>query len=252
MSKSVSSLSSAYDAADPSNAAPSAVASLASRFDAPPPVTGPPKVADKLSGIASTFGSTIDQDIPGRPPRRTPLKPKTAPTPPPETNVVAEAPGRVGDVAARFDGRFTPEEAAPNAFASAHERFLRFEADTLPPAETRVSGIAKSINTADKESRAPPPGLPNKEMVIAPPPPAGTGVGVKVSVFESGTDADVKSSGGNGDVPTTTGGNQFAEAAKRFAEAEKQDSKKAADPDAPPEDTAQSRFADAARLFGGS
>lgn len=297
------------------DSATSGVASLASRFTQSN-TTGEKdtvKLSEKMSDLAGRFGSTVDKDSSkpllssgtrGGKYRAAAAAAKASKAAEENARVVAELPGKVGDVAKKF----AQSKEAPStdhhhhhddtpAFASAADHFRRAEQDQLRPAESRVSAFAKRIESGATATFDSPAGVERKVAGVArsfesksvgqPPRPERTKASSSASsigaaaparsrydtVMEKDKDMDKQKQ-----RPIREGGpastslieeeekGQFESSESRFANATKLFESGRANPErqlnaasssdnASAEDeqsSAQSRFADAARVFGGA
>lgn len=240
----VTGLASAFDApAVPSSTVPSAVSALASRFDAPPSATSTdPQVSDKVSGIASRFGATVaDVGATGRKPG-TPAKPVSQE--PKKSDPVVEERPDFGEITKRFasgaagDKEDDQGEEAPNMFAAAASAWGKREEEARTQSGRNVSafkrefdGAKKAVGGAKKEEHVP---ASVGEVVEE----KAAGVGNIASRFEMGVKGNEKEDGGEGL------GTRFDSATKIFAAEDKV-------PEEGEGGSIKSRFADAAKLFGG-
>lgn len=161
----------------------SGVASLASRFTQSNSMGEKDaiKLSDKVSDLAGRFGATVDKDSSkpflsnaarGGKYRAAAAAVKAAKAAEEDARVVAELPGKVGDVAKRFT-RSTEvsttdhDKDATPAFASAADRFRRAEQDELRPAESRVSAFAKRIESGAATTFDSPAGVERKVAGVA-------------------------------------------------------------------------------------
>lgn len=243
----VTGLASAFDApATSSSPTPSAVSALASRFDAPPPSSSSdPQVSAKVSGIASRFGATVaDVPAPTRKPGIPPTKLEKQEQR--KSNPVVEEKPDFGKITKRFaSGAANQKEAekgeeTPNTFAAAASAFRKREEEARPQVEGKVSaskrdfeGGKKATTRAKKEEQVSVPAETDKVVEEKP-----QGVGSIASMFERGATGSEKKDSGEGLV------NKFESSAKIFTEEEKAAL-------TGEEGSVKSRFADAAKLFGG-
>lgn len=243
----ITGLASSFEApATSSSPAPSAVSALASRFDAPPPTSSSdPQVSEKVSGIASRFGATVADTAapprkPGTPSARFDKQEQS------KANPVVEEKPDFGEITKRFasggaDQKEAAEgEEAPNMFAAAASAFRKREEEARPQTEGKVSafkrdfkGGKKAATSAKKEKQVSVPAEMDKVVEEK-----RQSFGSIASRFESGATGSENKDGGEGLV------NRFEESAKIFTGEEKAT-------ETGEEDSVKSRFADAAKLFGG-
>lgn len=243
----VAGIASAFEPASGAGPAPSAVSSIASRFDSPTQTVSEPKVSEKLSDIASRFGTTV-ADVPAKGSRSKP-PPKDSPpastAPPP---IIAERPD-FSAISRRFaSGRANDPDAdavpsGPGMFASAKDAFQKIEAESRPPTEGLVSQFARDIEQgkhAAKDSPAPTRAEePMQETRVVAEEMAGVG-NIK-SRFEGAVGKAEEGTTEEDGAPTIE--NRFQSATKLF-EAEKPEPKESA----PAPD---SKFAAASKVFAG-
>lgn len=247
------------------------------------------RVSDKVSDLMTRFGSS-DKIMPFPPPssssssltsktlsRSDPNKQrhvervKSAPLNGDE-RVVEERPQKVGDVAKRFNSNSeTAKPPSEGGFASAHDRFRRAEEAERRPTETRVSSFAKRIESGSKSFDA----SSSSERHVAGVARAFESKGTEsktvtdqpasfdsvVSKFESGDFSDINLGSrtsrhtDNQVEELESLGERFANATKLFesgAASNANPKRKQTGSEETNEKSSQSRFADAARVFGGS
>ncbi|CDF38856.1 unnamed protein product [Chondrus crispus] len=226
--------------------APSTVSSIASRFDASPASDSKePKVSEKVSGIASQFGTTIaDADASVR---KKKISPKPAAKQPQKPDSVTDERPSFGEITKRFAsgkaglGTTAQSDQSPNMFAAAANAWGKREAEGKPKAEGKVTAFKREIENAKKsankerEAVKQQAQVPSDKVVEE---KAG-GVGSIASRFESGAQEKAKQDEREPLV------DRFQSATKIFAGEEKSE-KEGADAEA-----VNSKFADAAKLFGG-
>lgn len=258
----------------------SAVSSMASQFkiaaSKPSSTHDAKKVSDKVSDIATRFGTTID-DAPGAAKLHVPAYRRKPPvTKPADPTVITESGGKVTDVAKRFAQSAAESATATRdadgdqgGFASAHDRFRRAEELEKKPTESLVSSFAKRIEVGASASFDAPDAterhvagvtrtFESKGTELEPrTAPPRHPVGATSSKFEAPRAAPAPAAAkGAAEEPQS---NSFANVSKLFeggdANAQHvhretsglQRRKSTAEED----DASQNRFADAAKVFGG-
>lgn len=249
---------------------PSAVSSIASQFNAAASkhdsIDESKKVSDKVSDIATKFGKTVDETPPPKQYKSAAYvhkAHKATASKSLDANVISQSGGKVGDVMKRFANSEAPagESAKPSDFANAHSLFRRAEEAESRPSETRVSSFAKRIEvgaTASFDSESSDRHVAGVTRAFES--KGATSLrthGVPPPNRPSGAPVSKPASGAREEEPVVDGlGKRFENAAKLFENGAANDHQVGLGPkgsagESEDDASAQSRFADAAKVFGG-